>query len=223
MQLGELLLARNLITRGALSAALARQEVSGGRIGENLIALGLITKKTLDAALRAQYELAKAILDGEDLLAKAKRILGSSHPKTNRIRWRLAVALIAAGRPEEALSVAQTALSGHEQALGSDHVWTKDSAQVLADARVAVERAASPGEGPAVAARIGTGEQHVAPRVVLGAANNLNAARSIQIADRVDRVAPLGKVTARFVRKPALHGQHVGPFMRIIGVLSGRH
>jgi hypothetical protein len=223
MHLGELLLARGLVTNSDVESAVERQEKLGGRIGENLIALGAITRKTLDAALREQYELAKAILAAEDLLTKSKRINGDAHPKTNRVRCLLAVALTTGGRAAEALGVARTALTGHQEALGADHPWTKDSAQAVADALAAIESAASPGEGPAVAARVGAGEQHVAPHVVFGAADDLDAARSIKVANGVDRVAAVGEVTTRFVGKAPLHGQHVGPVMRVIGVLSRRH
>jgi hypothetical protein len=200
MHLGELLLARGLVTASNVEAALARQEKLGGRIGENLIAMGVITKRTLDAALREQYELAKAILAAEDLLTKSKRINGGSHPKTNRVRCLLAVALTTGGRAAEALSVGRTAWTGHQQALGADHPWTRDSAQAVADAAAVIERATSLDRG---------GEGSEVPRVV-------------DIADRSDRVAPVGQVTARFVAKPVLRDQHFGPVKRMIGALS-RH
>jgi hypothetical protein len=178
MLLGELLVAQGLARSTDIETALARQERRGGRIGENLIALGIITRDMLEAALREQYEQVKAILGAEDLLAKSKRRNGSDHPRTDRRRCQLAGALIAAGRLTEGLNLAQTALAGHEKALGSQHAWTKASAQTVADAIAALERAAaideataeldldtdtagadlSPGERPAVAAGIGAGE-----------------------------------------------------------------
>jgi hypothetical protein len=204
MHLGELLLARGLVTRIDIEVAMAHQEKFGGRIGEYLIAMGVITKKTLDAALREQYELAKAILAAEDLLAKAKRILGGNHSKTNRLRCRLAVALIAGGRPEEALNIVQTALAGHEQELGGDHPWTRESARAVADAVAAIERAASRCEEPVVPA------------------DDLDAMR-VTAAERADRTAPVGQVTTRFVGKSVHHDEHVGPVRRIIGVLGMHH
>jgi hypothetical protein len=205
MHLGELLLARGLVTKSDIGIAVARQEKLGGRIGENLIAMGVITKRTLDAALREQYELAKAILAAEDLLAKAKRILGSDHSKANRLRCRLAVALIAGGRPEEALNIAQTALAGHEQELGGDHPWTKESAQAVADAVAAIERAASRCEEPVVPA------------------DDLDAMRGVTTVERADRMAPVGQVTTRFVGKPVHHDERIGPVRRIIGALGMHH
>jgi hypothetical protein len=216
MLLGDLLLARGLVTNADVEAALARQEKFGGRIGENLIALGVLTRKTLDGALREQYELARAILAGEDSLAKSKRINGTSHPKTNRQRCRLVGALIAAGHPVEALSLAQTALAGHQEALGGDHPWTKDSAQAVADAAAAIERAASSG-GPDVASSGEAGEQHDAIT-----ANDRDVARIVDIAERGDRAALVGHVTARFVGKSALDRQQAGHVRRIIGVLARR-
>jgi hypothetical protein len=201
MQLGELLLTRNLITRGDLSAALARQEASGGRIGDNLVAMGLITKKTLDEALRAQYALAKSILDAEDLLAKSKRILGNGDPKTNRIRCRLAAALAAGGRPEEALSVAQMAQAGLLQKLGHEHQWTKEAAQAVADAAAALERAASPPD------RL--------PEPVIGFGAPIIESRS-------GKAAPVVQLTTRFVPSIASRTARLVSVRRILGVFAGR-
>jgi len=200
MQLGELLVARNLITRGDLSVALARQEATGGRIGDNLIAMGLISKRNLDEALRAQYALAKAILDAEDLLAKSKRILGNSDPKTNRIRCRLASELIAGGRPGEALSVAQTAQSRLLQRLGPEHQWTKEAVQAVADATAAVEGAAATPDG--------------LPEPVIGFGGPIIESRS-------DKAAPVVELTARFVPSAASRGRRLAPVRPILGVLAG--
>jgi len=43
MQLGEMLVARGLVTQADIEEALARQVKEGGRLGENLIAMGLVT------------------------------------------------------------------------------------------------------------------------------------------------------------------------------------
>lgn len=201
MQLGELLLARNLITRGDLSAALARQEANGGRIGDNLVAMGLISKQTLDEALRAQYALAKAILDAEDMLAKAKRILGNGDPKTNRIRCRLAAALVAGGRPEEALTAAQTAQTSLLQRLGHEHQWTKEAARAVADAVAAIERAGQPPD------RL--------PEPVIGFGAPIIESRS-------DRAAPVVQLTTRFVPSRAPRAERLTPVRRVLGALAGR-
>jgi energy-coupling factor transporter ATP-binding protein EcfA2 len=43
MQIGELLVAKGLVTPADIEAALARQTKEGGRLGENLVAMGLVT------------------------------------------------------------------------------------------------------------------------------------------------------------------------------------
>jgi energy-coupling factor transporter ATP-binding protein EcfA2 len=43
MQLGDMLVARGLVTPADIQAALARQVTEGGRLGENLVAMGLVT------------------------------------------------------------------------------------------------------------------------------------------------------------------------------------
>jgi hypothetical protein len=188
MLLGELLVAQGLVSSDDIEAAVSRQNVFGGRISENLIALKVITKGTLDAALRKQYELARAILAAEDLLRRTERNNGGDHPLTNRHRSRLATALIAGGRFREALGLAQTALTGLESSLGSEHFWCRDAARAVGDALAALGRASaggetealdsdtisSPRERPAVAARVGAGEQHA----TLVAADDLDAARA---------------------------------------------
>ena len=52
MPLGELLLARNVITQAQLDSVLHQQKIAGGRFGDNLVALGYITKENLEAVLQ---------------------------------------------------------------------------------------------------------------------------------------------------------------------------
>jgi predicted ATPase with chaperone activity len=52
MPLGELLLARNVITETQLESVLRQQKIAGGRFGDNLVALGYITKEHLEAILQ---------------------------------------------------------------------------------------------------------------------------------------------------------------------------
>src|SRR5690348_16289074 len=52
MPLGELLLARNVITEAQLESVLRQQKIAGGRIGDNLVALGYITRANLEAILQ---------------------------------------------------------------------------------------------------------------------------------------------------------------------------
>src|SRR5258708_6161664 len=90
MLLGELLVAEGLASAADIRWALSRQQFFGGRIGEHLVALGVITKEALDAALRRQYEIARAIVAAEDLLAKTQKNNGVDHPLTQRCRSRFA-------------------------------------------------------------------------------------------------------------------------------------
>jgi hypothetical protein len=53
MQLGDLLVARGLVTAADIEAALARQVKEGGRLGENLIAMGRITAEQISAAINS--------------------------------------------------------------------------------------------------------------------------------------------------------------------------
>jgi DNA-binding PadR family transcriptional regulator len=61
MAVGELLLARNLITEDQLKRVLQQQKIAGGRIGDNLIALGYITREKLDAILQEPPPVPKTI------------------------------------------------------------------------------------------------------------------------------------------------------------------
>jgi tetratricopeptide (TPR) repeat protein len=60
--------------------------------------------------------------------------LGTHDPNTNLVRRNLARLLLEIGRPVEALAMAEAAVGSHERELGPNHVWTVDSAQVMADA-----------------------------------------------------------------------------------------
>lgn len=142
MLLGELLISQGLASSAQVRAALVRQEQRGGRIGENLVAMGVISRLALEAALRRQYELANAVLSGENLVAQAVRVYGRDHHETDRQRFHLACTLIAAGHFAEALNLARRAHAGHERALGAEHAWTQDSAKAVADAEAAIDGAA---------------------------------------------------------------------------------
>jgi len=62
--LGELLVARHLITPGQLDAAIAQQRVSGRRLGQVLIDLGFTTPDAVLAALAIQLGVAATRLNG---------------------------------------------------------------------------------------------------------------------------------------------------------------
>jgi tetratricopeptide (TPR) repeat protein len=70
----------------------------------------------------------------------ADNTLGADHTLTQVYRRNFAGHLVAAGRPGEALQLAQNALAIHEQAFGESDGWTKGSAQVTADALDALGR-----------------------------------------------------------------------------------
>lgn len=53
MQLGDMLVARGLVTQADVEAALARQVKEGGRLGENLIAMGLVTADQIAATINS--------------------------------------------------------------------------------------------------------------------------------------------------------------------------
>ncbi|HXF75185.1 MAG TPA: ATPase [Methylomirabilota bacterium] len=72
MAIGELLLAKGIITEGQLKRVLEQQKIAGGRLGDNLIALGFISREDLEAILQEPPAVAKTIadtgLDGNFLL-----------------------------------------------------------------------------------------------------------------------------------------------------------
>jgi len=51
MRLGEILLARGMVTAADIEEATRRQKIRGGRLGDNLIALGVITQDKLDEVM----------------------------------------------------------------------------------------------------------------------------------------------------------------------------
>lgn len=67
-------------------------------------------------------------------------MLGPEHPATNLTRRHYSRLLLFIGRPTEALALARTVLNGHDKVLGQDHLWTKLSARVTADALEALGR-----------------------------------------------------------------------------------
>jgi hypothetical protein len=79
MAVGELLLAKNLITEDQLKRVLQQQKIAGGRIGDNLIALGYITREKLDAILQEPPVVPKTIeetgLDTNFLINSLLRIM----------------------------------------------------------------------------------------------------------------------------------------------------
>jgi len=72
MAIGELLLAKGIITESQLKTVLQQQKIAGGRVGDNLVALGYITRQDLETILQEPPPVAKSVadtgLDGHFLL-----------------------------------------------------------------------------------------------------------------------------------------------------------
>ena len=72
MAIGELLLAKGIITETQLRAVLQQQKIAGGRVGDNLVALGYISRQDLETILQEPPPVAKSVedtgLDGNFLL-----------------------------------------------------------------------------------------------------------------------------------------------------------
>jgi hypothetical protein len=66
--------------------------------------------------------------------------LGPEHPHTSLARYNLSCLLLGMGLPTETLTLADSALTGHEKVLGRDHAWTRNSAGATADALDALGR-----------------------------------------------------------------------------------
>jgi hypothetical protein len=61
MAIGELLLAKGVITQGQLDNVLRQQKLAGGRLGDNLVALGYITRENLEAILQEPPAVPKTV------------------------------------------------------------------------------------------------------------------------------------------------------------------
>lgn len=60
MAIGELLLAKGIITAEQLDRVVRQQKIAGGRLGDNLVALGYISRETLEAVLQEPPPVAKS-------------------------------------------------------------------------------------------------------------------------------------------------------------------
>src|SRR5918999_1631010 len=61
MAIGELLLARGVITQEQLTKVVQQQKIAGGRLGDNLVALGYIARADLEAVLQEPPSVAKSV------------------------------------------------------------------------------------------------------------------------------------------------------------------
>ena len=61
MRLGEILLARGLVTAADIDEAARRQKVKGGRLGDNLIGLGVLTLEQLDEVMHETPKAPKSL------------------------------------------------------------------------------------------------------------------------------------------------------------------
>jgi hypothetical protein len=79
MAIGQLLLAKDVISEEQLEKVLSQQKIAGGRLGDNLVALGYITRETLEAILREPPPVPKSLdqtgLDGNFLLNSLLRTM----------------------------------------------------------------------------------------------------------------------------------------------------
>jgi hypothetical protein len=71
-------------------------------------------------------------------IAIGEKVVGLSHPLTQRYCSHYARLFLDTGRAAEALSLAQAALATHEEISDPEHSWTKGSASVMADALAAL-------------------------------------------------------------------------------------
>lgn len=63
MAIGELLLAKGVISEAQLSRVLQQQKIAGGRLGDNLVALGYISRNDLEAILQEPPPVANTVED----------------------------------------------------------------------------------------------------------------------------------------------------------------
>ncbi|MFP5227483.1 MAG: ATPase [Acidobacteriota bacterium] len=88
MQLGDLLVQANLVTREDITKALDRQATSGGRLGENLVTMGLLTEKALDAFLHhiptEPADMAATGIESVELMGLMLKLIYSARLQTIR-------------------------------------------------------------------------------------------------------------------------------------------
>jgi hypothetical protein len=143
MRLGDLLIGQGLATPEEVAAALERQKLHGGRLGSCFVAMGVLRIEQLLAVLRSQQAADAALGLCQRALHRSQLSFGLTHPNTHRAHYNLGRALLAAGQAAEATTHAEAAHSGHHQAFGAGHAWTRDAAQLLANARHAAQRVES--------------------------------------------------------------------------------
>jgi len=93
-----------------------------------------LTLNNLAQLLHAQGELEQSQVLYERALAIFENAAGGEHPNTNRARRNFARLLLAQDDPARALGFGEAALTAHDKMLGPHHPWTKDSAEITAEA-----------------------------------------------------------------------------------------
>ena len=63
MRLGEILLARGLISEADVEEAMRRQKIKGGRLGDNLVRLGVLTHEQLDEVIHETPKTPKSLAE----------------------------------------------------------------------------------------------------------------------------------------------------------------
>jgi hypothetical protein len=144
MLLGEMLVAQGVATTAEVATALRRQRADGGHLGAHLISMGVLTALQLYALLKEQSSARTTIPFCQRMLARWEAEFGVDHPSTSEMRCKLARALMADGRYDEALAASQTAYDCFRVMFGSKHNRTID-AELVRDAAKEAAR------GPATA------------------------------------------------------------------------
>ena len=143
MRLGEMLVAQGYVTQEQVDAALERQRREGGRLGANLVAQGVLTVEVLLATVKNQQEAEGATHIIRRTFESWKTIYGANHPHTNRARYNLASACLAAGNTAEAAELteaaelADAAFAAHRLALGASRERTPEAADLVGAAPIA--------------------------------------------------------------------------------------
>ncbi len=79
LRLGDLLVRAKLVTEKDIAAALAREQVRGGRLGDNLVAIGAIEQQVLDAFIKRipiePLDIAATGIDDTDLLSLLMKLI----------------------------------------------------------------------------------------------------------------------------------------------------
>jgi hypothetical protein len=149
MLLGEMLVERGVATVEEIEAALERQRKDGGHLGAHLIGMNILTAMDLYKLLKEQKDALQILAFCEHMVARWGADYGPEHPTTLEMRCKLAQALLANGRAEEAYKQSQLAYDCLQMMKG------KDSPLALQAQRIGeLARSAAQGRGGVALARL---------------------------------------------------------------------